>query len=258
MKFPIDTVHSVDKALSILEALSRVDSIGISELNRELGFGKGTIYRLITTLRIHGYVEQTETQKYRMSLKLFEMGNKVVNRLGIRKVANPYLEQIAIATNETVNLAVLDGIEVIYIDRIESLEPLRIGLEVGTRFPAYCTGLGRTLLASCDPVKMQSLLLQIENKGQMIQHTKQTLTDLEALEKQLQIIRKQGYCFDDEEYIPGIRCLSAPIFNYTGKVVAAISIAGPTVRLTNDVISNFIIILKTNAKNISNRLGYDR
>ena len=251
-----DTVHSVDKALAILEALNRVGEIGISALDREFGFGKGTIYRLITTLRINGYVEQTETGKYKTTLKLFEMGNKDIKRLGIREVVHPYLEQMASDTKETINLAVLDDIYIIFIDRIESVEPLRMGLELGACFPAFCTALGRTMLAYRTTDEIQRILDETKNKGQMIHRTKNTIIDQETLKEHLQVIKEQGYCLDDENCITGIRAVAAPIFNYSGKVVAAVSIAGPALRLKEEVISNFITIVKTNAEKISIKLGY--
>ena len=258
MELTNNTVHSVDKALAILDILSCVDEIGISELNRQLGFGKGTIYRLLTTLRVNGFVEQTETEKYRASLKLFEMGNKVVSRLGIRKIVNPYLEQIARDSKETVNLAILDGAEVIYIDRIESLEPLRYGLEVGTRLPVYCSGLGLSILAHKTPIEVDNLLHDIVKEGRLLPLTEKTITAPQILKKRLQTIREQGYAVDDEEYARGLVCVAVPVFNFTGKVVAAVSIAGPKFRLTDKVISEFILLLKKGARDISRRLGYNK
>jgi len=251
-----DVVHSVDRALSIIETLSQVEEMGITELSREVGLGKATVYRLVTTLRIRGYIEQTTTEKYRLNLKVFELGNKVVNRLGIRKIAYPYLEKLALDTKETVNLAVLDGTDVYYIDRIESREPLRIQLDIGTRFPAYCTGLGRVLLAYSDPNAIDQLLDQLQNKGEIQKYTHKTLVDTKLLRIELNKIKEQGYTLDDEQYLSGIRCVSAPIFKHTGKVAAALSVAGPTVRMTNRTISKVIPIVKETATNISVRLGY--
>ncbi|WP_371367842.1 Transcriptional regulator KdgR [Sporomusa rhizae] len=253
-----NTVNSVDKALAVLEALGRFGEIGISDLHRELGFGKGTIHRLITTLRVNGYVEQTETEKYRMSLKLFEMGSKVVNRLGIREVAKPYMEQLAMATKETINLGIVDCEEVMYLDRIESPEPLRMGLEVGTRVPIYCSGLGLAIISNYTPAEINNLLTSIVNKGRMTQCTENTVTDPEILKKRLQVFKEQGYSFEDEEIVIGLRCVAAPVFNFTGKVVAAVSIASPKVRLTDKALPEFVTLLKEVTKDISSRLGYNK
>lgn len=251
-----EAVRSVERALSIIETLTRMGEVGITDLSRELGLGKATIYRLITTLRLHGYVEQTSADKYKLSLKLFELGSKVVNRLGVRNIAYPYLEELALITKETVNLAVLEQTNAVYIERIESREPLRMGLETGMHFPAYCSALGRALLAYRDPAEIDSLLNQAEREGQIQKHTKNTITDLESIKKELRKIKKNGYSLDEEQYLDGICGIAAPIFNYTGKVVAAVSVAGPTVRMTKKVAEEFTPIIKEAAQNISLRLGY--
>lgn len=249
-------VHSVGKALTILEALSKAEEMGVSELSRELGLGKATIYRILTTLRFHGYVEQTSTEKYKLNFRLFEIGNRVVNRIGIRKTAHPYLEQLAAATKETVNLAVLDNYTVMYIDRIESREQLRLGLDVGTRFPAFCTGLGFAILAFKSPDAVDSLLEQTVQAGQFVKHTERTVNDLGFIKQQLAMIKEQGYSLDDEYYLPGIRCLAAPVFNHFGQVKAAISVSGPVMRMTDDTIAALIPMIKDTAQRISAQLGY--
>ena len=253
---PATVVHSVEKALVILETLSRVEEMGISELSRELGLGKATIYRIITTLRIHGYVEQTDSEKYKLNFKLFEIGNRVVNQIGIRKTARPFLEQLAVTTKETVNLAVLDYYSVIYIDRVESREPLRMGLDVGTRFPAFCTALGLAMFAYMNPLEVDTLLAQTVQDGLFIKHTKNTVIDLSTVKEQLVEIRERGYSLDNEYYLSGIRGVAAPVFNHAGKIKAAISVAGPAVRITDEVVAEFIPRVKTVARDISLRLGY--
>ncbi len=256
MKKSSIAVHSVEKSLNILEALSRAESKGISELSRELSLGKGTVHRIISTLRIHGYVEQTASEKYKLSFKLFELGNRMVNHIGIRKTARPFLEQLARATNETVNLAVLDFNQVIYIDRIESREPLRMGLDVGTRFPAYCTALGLAILAYLDTEKVNALLTESGQQGQFLKYTDNTVVDLCLIRDQLLAIRNQGYSIDDAYYLPGIRGVAAPVFDHSGGVKAAISIAGPASRLSDAVMAEFVPLIKTTARNISAQLGY--
>lgn len=249
-------VHSIEKAFIILEALSRVEEIGVSELSREIGLGKATIYRILTTLRVLGYVEQTNTEKYKPSFKVFELGNRMVNQIGVRKIARPFMEKLAVLSKETVNLAVLDGYSVIYIDRIESPEPLRLGMEVGARFPAFCTALGLSLLAFINFNEANHLLAQAEQDGQFIKYTDNTIIDLNHIKKQLEIIREQGYSIDNEYYKKGIRGIAAPIFNHSGRLRAALSVAGPSIRVTDEVLSELIPIIKETAKSISTQLGY--
>lgn len=230
--------------------------MGISELSRELGWGKGTVHRIITTLRIHGYVEQTASEKYKLSFKLFELGNRMVNHIGIRKTARPYLEQLAGATKETVNLAVLDFNQVIYIDRIESREPLRMGLDIGTRFPAYCTALGLAILAYLDTETLNALLAESGRQGQFLKYTDKTVVDLSVIRDQLAVVRNRGYSIDDEYYLPGIRGVAAPVFNHSRAVKAAISVAGPSLRLSDAVMAEFVPLIKATANSISVQLGY--
>lgn len=253
-----EAVRSVERALNIIEALSREEEMGITELSRELGLNKATIYRLITTLRLHDYVEQVKEDKYKLTFKIFELGSRIVNRLGIRKTAFPYLEELAANTKETVNLAALEENNVCYLDRIESREPLRLGMDIGSRFPAHCTALGRVLLAHLNHAELDSCLLKAEREGQIQQYTSNTLTDMGMIKKELQNIRQQGYAVESEQYLPGIRCIAAPIFNHAGKAVAAVSVAGPSVRVTDEVVKELIPALKKTTSNISARLGYKK
>lgn len=253
-----EKVRSVERALNIIEALNRDEEMGITDLSKELNLNKATIYRLVTTLRLQGYVEQGKGDKYKLTFKLFELGSKIVNRLGIHKTASPYLEELAAATKETVNIAALEGNNVYYLDRIESREPLRLGMDIGSRFPAHCTALGRILLAYLEPVEINDLLLKAGREGQIQQYTSNTLTDVGLIKKELQKIRRQGYAIETEQYLSGIRCIGAPIFNHIGKVVAAVSVAGPIVRVTDEFAREVIPSLKKTASNISLRLGYKK
>lgn len=253
-----EKVRSVERALKIMEALNCEEAMGITALSRELGLNKATIYRLITTLRLQGYVEQIQGDKYKLTFKLFEMGSKIVNRLGVLKTAYPYLEELAAATKETVNIAALEGIHVYYLDRIESREPLRLGMDVGSRFPAHCTALGRVLLAYLEPNERNDLLCKAKNAGQIQSYTSNTLTDIELIKQELDIIRKQGYAIETEQYLSGIRCIGAPIFSHLGKVVAAVSVAGPLARVSDEFAREVVPILEKMANHISVRLGYKR
>ncbi|MBP1764368.1 MAG: kdgR 2 [Firmicutes bacterium] len=248
-------LQSVEKALVILEALTHVEEIGVTELSREFGLNKATIYRILTTLRKQGYVEQTASEKYRLNFKLFEMGNRMVNQIGIRKTVRPYLEQVAAATRETVNLAVLEHYSVIYIDRIESREPLRIGLDIGARFPAHCTALGLVILAYLNPLEVDALLVAAERDETITKYTENSLSTFTDIKNDLKVVRDQGYSIDNGYYLQGIRAIGAPIFNHTGRIRASISIAAPAIRLTDSVLSEFIPLIKEAARNISLKLG---
>ncbi|MCL6610612.1 MAG: IclR family transcriptional regulator [Peptococcaceae bacterium] len=245
-------INSVEKAFTVLDALCRADEAGITELSRELGMGKTTVFRLVATLEMLGLVRQLPSGKYAPTLKIFEMGSRVVSRLGVRKPAAPFLEELYYACNETVNLAVLDKGEVIYLDRWESKEPLRIGLDVGVRVPAYCSGLGKAILAHLESADRKRALSFADFR----RYTENTITDPELLARELEIVRSQGYAVDNGEYIEGIVCLGAPVFGHEGRVVAAVSIAAPSVRLNKKQMLDLIPRLKDTAAKISARLGY--
>lgn len=245
-------VNSVERAFTVLDALCRADEMGITELSRELDMGKTTVFRLVATLEMLGLVRQMPNGKYALTLKLFEMGSQVINRLGVRKLAAPFMEELFYSCNETVNLAVLDKGEIIYLERWESKEPLRIGLDVGVRVPAYCSGLGKAILAHLTPEERERVWSFTEFKH----HTANTITDRALLEQELDRIRREGYAVDNSEYIEGIVCLGAPVFGHDGRVVAAISVAAPSVRLNKKDTLDLVPRLKETAAKISSRLGY--
>ncbi|MFZ5632018.1 MAG: IclR family transcriptional regulator [Bacillota bacterium] len=247
-----ECINSVERAFSVLDALCRTDEMGITGLSRELAMGKTTVFRLVATMEKLGLVRQMPNGKYALTLKLFEMGSQVANRLGVRKLAAPFLENLFYSCNETVNLAVLDKGEIIYLDRWESREPLRIGLDVGVRVPAHCSGLGKAILAHLTPEERERALSYTSFR----RYTDNTITDRLVLERELERVCSQGYAVDNGEYIEGIVCLGAPVFGHDGRVVAAISIAAPSVRLNGGAVLPLAARLKETAAKISAGLGY--
>lgn len=248
-------VKSVIKALDIIEILNKENEMGISEISQKLGMDHSTVYRLVSTLKYKGYVKQnTKTKRYSNSFKLFELGNNVVERLGLRREAQPFLEELAENTHETVNLAVMDGKHVLYIDKIESTETIKVDLNIGKRLPSYCTGLGKVMLAYMPESKVKQLLKDEE----FIKYTNHTITSIKELIEQLKEIRKQGYGIDNEEYVKGLVCLAAPVRISGGKVVAAISIAVPKYRyLGGETQPKYAALLKKAADSLSKKLGYN-
>jgi len=247
-----ESVQSIERAFELIEALCSQEELGITQLSQSLGMSKTTIFRLLSTLELIGLVKQGSSGKYSLTLKLFEMGSQVVNRMGIRKVAAPFLEKLFNDCNETVNLAVLDHHEIIFIERWECREPLRIGVDVGTRVPAYSSGLGKAILANLPKEEFSRLFNQITFQ----RFTPNTIVDPILFEHELARIREQGYSIDNAEYVEGILCLGAPVFSHRGTVVAAISIAAPAVRMTGNTLQSLIPQVRETARLISERLGY--
>ena len=241
----------------VLECLAREPELGITELSEQVGLGKSTIHRIVLTLKNANIIEQSISGKYRLGIRLFELGNIVVTRLGLRKEAHPFLNKLAELSSETVNLAILDQYSVVHIDRVESSESLRTGMNIGQRSPAFCLGIGKVLLANLPSQELQAMLHDPSFKKTIYKYTKNTITDIEQLYNNLMQIKQEMYAVDNEEFNIGVRCIGAPVFNYTNNVVAAISIAGPTVRMTLDRIKDLIPHVMSAAEGISRSLGYE-
>ncbi|MGE5541554.1 MAG: IclR family transcriptional regulator [Bacillota bacterium] len=247
-----ESLQTVERALLVIEALAQKEA-GLSALSRSLGMPKAVVYRILTTLANRGYVVQDpERVVYRLGVRMFEMGSSVVNRTGLRKAAVGPMGTLAILTRETVNLAIPDGVDVLYIDRIECAEPLRADLQVGSRVPMHCSALGKAILAFLPAGEAEIIL-----KGLLFQpYTSRTITDETALRLELEKTRRTGYSLDDEEYVEGIRCMGAPIRDHAGRVVAAVSVDGPSVRITHSRIDELAGPLKKTARDISRSLMY--
>jgi IclR family acetate operon transcriptional repressor len=251
---PKEALKTVERSLGLIEALAEEGSgYGLSEISRKLRLNKAVAYRILLTLMHHGYVVQDPvTRRYTLGIKLFELGSTVVNRTGLRKVALGPMGELGRLCRETINLAVLDGNEAVYLDRIECAAPLRADLQVGRRVPSYCSALGKVLLAYLPSEERETVLSTITFQ----RYTPRTIADPDQLRKHLEDVREAGFSLDDEEYIPGVRCLGAPVFNHHGRAVAAVSIAGPSVRLVRERILALVEPLKATAEAISRNLGY--
>lgn len=247
-------VQSVARALDILELLHRHQELNISRISDMLDLDKSTVHRLLSTLRQRGYVKQDpETQKYATTLRLFEMGLYSVNRKGIIRRAHPRIENLAQEVNETVNLAVLDGPNIVYIDKIESTEVIRADLGIGRSCPAYATSLGKAILAHL-PEQRVLKLLKNTTFSPLGPHTMKNTDELLA---QLHQVRRRGFALDDEELMEGLACAGAPVLDYAGQPVAAISVAYPRYRYKKDSADETAIIesLMQTAREISAELG---
>ena len=247
-----EKIKSIDKVLDLLEFLSANEQeTGITEISKNLHMGLSTVYRILTTLKSRGYVIQNQqTTKYRLGIKLFELGCAVQSTKRLVEVIKPYLRQLSESTNETVNLAILEGKEVIYLAKVESLEVLTTNIKVGTRLPAHCTALGKVLLAFISDGEFDSLYKADEPLSSL---TSKSISSLEKLKKDLKKVKEQGYAVDREEYKIGINCIGVPIFSRNG-AIAAISITGPASRFTIDEMEKVKGKLMTISKEISNQL----
>jgi IclR family KDG regulon transcriptional repressor len=247
-------VQSVDRALQIFELVSsKKEGYGVSELSREIPLNKTSVYRMLSTLVRHGFVEQdSETEKYKLGYKVLELSAILLDSIDLRVEAKAYLKELEDLTNEVIHLVVYDRGEVVYIEKLEGNETLRMHSKVGTRAPIHCSSVGKVILAYLPTSELSKIMEKYELK----EHTVHTITVKEVLYSHLQDIRTQGYALDLEENELGISCIAAPIFDHTGKVIAAVSISGPTMRMTNQTIHELKDKIVDISKKISIRLGY--
>ncbi|WP_127015303.1 IclR family transcriptional regulator [Anoxybacter fermentans] len=250
---PVQLVQSLDRALDILEKIVEAeDGLGVTELSKSLELHKSTIYRLLATLAYRGYVRQDpKNEKYKVGIKLFELGNLALNKLELRREVRPFLEELMSRTGETIHLGILDNDEVVYIDKVESPQTIRMYSKIGKRAPVHCTGLGKVLLA----YSSSEVIDKVIEKG-LRAYTENTITDVDAFKKHLEEIRRQGFAIDNVEHEEGIRCVAGPIFDYSGNVIASFSISGPTMRVTEEKIPDFAQLVRDYSKKMSRALGF--
>ncbi|HLY22377.1 MAG TPA: IclR family transcriptional regulator [bacterium] len=246
-------VTAVGRALGILENVGGdIRGTGITELSRRLGLGKSTVHRLCATLEHHGYlVRDPGTGRYRLSLRVFHIGSHALDALDLPARAMPALEALGAVTEETVHLAVLDGAEAIFIGKVESPRPLRLYSQVGRRCPAHCTAVGKVLLAYAG-AGQRALVAARPLK----RYTSKTITSTAALERELEEVRRRGYATDEEEFEDGIRCVAAPVRDYRGRVVAALSVSVPAARLPRARAASLVEQVLDTARRVSEALGH--
>jgi IclR family transcriptional regulator, KDG regulon repressor len=245
-------LRSVNNALAVLESFSvERPEIGVTELSHTLGLGKSTVHRLLTSLAARGYVRKNpDTERYCLGFKAFEVGSLIAGRGAIREVAAPFLRTLMLATKETVHLGVLDEWEVVYIDKMESDQPLQMYSRVGRRAPLHCTALGKAL-AAWEPEDWVDKFLRRRLRA----YTSSTLTEPGDLRRELSKIRATRYALDGEEFSLGLKCVAAPLFDHSRRVVASIGIAGPSVRLSSHRLPRLASLVRESAAGVSRALG---
>jgi len=249
-------IQSVDHALDVLEAFhGEEDELGITELSRRLKLHKNNIFRILATLENRGYIEQNRsTDNYRLGLGTLDLGQTYIRHTGLLRVARPVMEELNRKVNENVYIGILKERYAFYLDVVESTHTVRVLSRVGCRVPAYCAAIGKAQLAFEAPESV----LEILGKKELKKFTPKTISDREKLIEHLLLIKEVGYAVDDEEWDEGVRCVGAPIFDYTRKAVGAISISGPSARMGLDQLKKeFVPLVKKACGDISRRLGYD-
>ena len=255
---PANLVQTIERTALILEILGQAPSgLSLGELSEKVKLPKGTAHRLLTSLAYFDFVRQDRASKhYLLGFKLVELGNHLLSHIDLRNEARPYLVGLSDEVQETVHLVVLNRDRALYIDKVD-LHSRRGGLQmvsrVGSRNPLHCSAVGKVLLAFMPETDAEVIVQNIKPE----QLTDHTITDPSALKQHLLMIRTKGYAIDDEENEEGVRCIAAPIRNEIGEVVAAMSVSGPTTRVTNEKINDSLKfqVIET-AMRISRKLGF--
>lgn len=247
-------VQSVGRAFALLELLAQSNNgRSVSELAALSKLPLGTTHRLLNTLVHLGYVEQNpETRLYELGLRFMHLRGALIRRLNLAEQAMPQMKALMRRVNETVHLAVLDGAEIVYLDRVEGLQTVGMYTQIGKRAPAHATALGKAMLAFMPEEVWRGI---VEERG-LPRYSPTTITTVEAFEAELECIRQRGYAIDNSETGENVRCVAAPIYDYTGQVIAAASISGPADRMRPDRDPFLGEMVCETCRTISASLGY--
>ncbi|ORM69610.1 DNA-binding transcriptional regulator KdgR [Pantoea rwandensis] len=248
-----DSVSSVMKVFGILQALGEERDHGITELSQRVMMSKSTVYRFLQTMKSLGYVAQEgESEKYSLTLKLFELGAKALQNVDLIRSADVEMRELSRLTKETIHLGALEEDSIVYIHKIDSLYNLRMYSRIGRRNPLHTTAIGKVLLAWRDRSEAEEILSEVEFR----RSTANTIVTAEALLDVLLQVKEQGFGEDNEEQEEGLRCIAVPVFDRFGVVIAGLSISFPTIRFSEEAKNEYVAMLHRAARNISDQMGY--
>jgi IclR family transcriptional regulator, pca regulon regulatory protein len=252
--------QSLERGLAILGCFTPERPVlGIADIADELGMSRSTTHRYVITLVALGYLEQGASRKYRLGLRVTDLGMSALNSTGLREHSRPYLEELRQRTSYTVNLAVLDGPEILYVDRARSFRrgqsKIDLGLSLGSRLPAYCTSMGKLLLANLPESEQRELIAQMK----LTKLGPNTITSKKTLREELDEVQAAGFAVDDQEFAADLYAIAAPVRNEAREVVAAVNLAAPSSLISlEELVDALGPHLVSTADRISARLGYRR
>ncbi len=248
-------LSTLDKGLHVLDILSTTESPGgltLTELSREIGMHRTTLFRILATLHARRLVERdAETDRYQIGLGILALASARLRAIDIRHIARPTLLRLCESAQETVFLAILDGAEVVTVERFEGPQIIALRTEIGDRRPAYCTASGKAIMTELRAEEVERILAQ-----GMPARTVRTITSPLVMRHHLDEARQRGFAIDDEERMEGVRCVGTPIFGYDGFVCGAISIAAPALRTSWDRLQALGEEARTAAHEISQQMGF--
>ncbi|MDA8228139.1 MAG: IclR family transcriptional regulator [Desulfitobacterium hafniense] len=248
-------VQTLERSLDILEVLAQAEEpLGVTEIGNRISLHKSTVHRILQTLCYRGYVEKEKNnERYHLGLKIVELGIRFFNDLEIRKVAAPFLADLAKSFDEVVHLVLPDDGEVVYIDKRESSHVVSMRSKVGRRAPMHCTAVGKAILSTMPEEEVRQIL---KEKG-MPKYTAYTVTNPDELLEKLKVIKQTRIAEEQEENEIGIVCAGTPIFDYSGRAIGAISVSGPASRIREKGLERIGQELKQAGEQISASLGFN-
>jgi DNA-binding IclR family transcriptional regulator len=249
-----ESVQVIHRALDILEQLSQSSKpIGPTEISKSTGISKSTVCRLLSTLQARSYVEKRSPDgKYSIGPKLIALVSRHIGSLELQTEARPYLSLLASDLNLTTHLGILDGNEVIYVEKLDHIPTKQLYSQIGYRVPAYCSSLGKCLLSRYSGEDLKNIM----GCSSFRIYTRNTIPNIEALKEQLRRIRDEGWAMDNEEYEVGHMCVGAPVYDYRGEIIAAVSASGTSTVITPDYLPVIVDEVKQTSKQISKCMGY--
>lgn len=244
-------IQVIERAMRLLDALAaHSDPVTLKELSASTGLHASTAHRILNDLVVGRYVERVDNGLYQLGMRLLELGSLVKGRLNVREAAISAMRSLHKLTGQTINLSVQQGDEIVYIDRAWSERSgMQVVRAIGGRAPLHLTSTGKLFLSTIDSRQVRAYAMRTGLAG----HTRNSLTDIDRLERELALVRRHGYARDNEELELGVRCIAAGIFDDTGKLVAGLSISAPAERLQDE----WIQALVDSARTISEALGFE-
>jgi DNA-binding IclR family transcriptional regulator len=246
-KYPVETIF---KASAILEALGESNQeMGIKALSEKVGLSASAVHRMLDTLVTIGYVQRNEgTHQYRLGIGLFQIGMRVLSQYGMNPDVRVVLEELAGTSGETAKLGAQFNGKMIYLGLVESSNLLRFTGHVGSWAPLHCTAMGKIMLAALSKADQEA---NISRLMPLKKFTNNTLTDMSQLIEYLDVVNTQGYAVDDEEFLVGSRGIACPVKNSQGQVIAAVSISGPSARLTLSMLLSYLPLVQDASEKLS-------
>jgi DNA-binding IclR family transcriptional regulator len=222
-------LHSLDRAVSILDLLGESSSpLSLADICHQMALHKSTAHRSLMVLEHRALIERTGDNRFRLGMRLHELGNRAVQQVDLRTRANPYFSRLSAGLGETIHLGILNKTSVVYLDKMELKHKVCLQSRAGNSNPVYCTSMGKALLAFQPLEAIDRIIAKIR----FVRYTEKTICTREALLKSLDKVREFGYSIDDQEIEMGVRCVGAPIFDGNHRPIAAMSVSGPSSRIT--------------------------